>query len=53
MKTELALRYLLLRQMERLEQGGPRDRYLETTRSLCIEVEGRRAYTIRWRGDAR
>lgn len=51
MKTEFTLRYLLLRQMELLAKKVRRERYLETTQSLSVEVEGRKTYTLRWRED--
>jgi len=53
-KTELALRYLLLRHLERLEGLVPRERYLEVTRSLRVAADGRNSYTVGWQdqGDA-
>ena len=49
MKTEHTLRYLLLHHLERLEGAVPRERYLEVTRSLRVEVEGRATYTVIYR----
>ncbi len=46
MKVEHTLRHLLLRHLERLESAVPRERYLEVTRSLRVEVDGRSAYAV-------
>jgi hypothetical protein len=45
-KTEHTLRHLLLRHLERLEGAVPRERYLEVTRSLRVEIEGRSTYAV-------
>ncbi len=53
MKTEYALRHLLLRHLERLEGVVPRERYLEVTRTLRVEVRGRSAYVVAYRDRGR
>ena len=55
MKNELALRYLLLRHLERWADKVPRDRHHEVTSSLRVEAKGRKAYVVRYQdlGEAR
>jgi hypothetical protein len=47
-KNELALRYLLLRHLERLEDRVPAKRYSEVTSSLQVESNGRTSYLVRY-----
>lgn len=48
MKNELALRYLLLRHLEQLEDRVPRERLGEVMESLRVESEGRTAYVVHY-----
>jgi hypothetical protein len=52
-KVEHTLRHLLLRHLERLAGAVPRERYLEVTRSLRVEVEGRSSYAVTYRDGGR
>lgn len=47
MRTELTLRYLLLRHLKRFDGAVPRPLFLEATRSLHVAVE-RDAYVVTW-----
>jgi hypothetical protein len=47
MKTELALRYLLLRHLKKLEPVVPPPRFQEVTRSLVVRI-ARDEYVITW-----
>jgi hypothetical protein len=47
MKTDLALRYLLLRHMKKFESQVARDLFLEVTQSLHVAVD-RHSFTVSW-----
>lgn len=49
MKNELALRYLLLRHLEQLEDRVPHERLREVMESLRVEPQGRTGYVVRYR----
>lgn len=50
MRTELALRYLLLRHLKAIARSAPSGRFEEVARSLRIEIEGDQ-YAVSWSVD--
>jgi len=46
-RTELALRYLLLRHLKKRERRVPAERFLEVTRTMAVTAEGR-DFVVTW-----